>query len=156
MDNSQVINKISEHLGRDEKGVFFDYFFTITFGELTIEGSVGHDHYSRIFGKARELFAIRCIPGFVKDAGRIYFLFTRRAEYDFAKNLFFGDFVKTRVRIEKLGDSSFTIGGEFFNSADEICATARHVIVYVDRATGQKGMPEEFKRNLAGLMVKKN
>ncbi len=156
MENNYLSKKINTKIGRDDKGLYFDYPTLITFGELTVEGSVGHDHYAKLFGKARELFGIECIPGFINDIGKKYFLFTCHADYSFSENIFFADTVIVRVRLSKIGNSSFTLSGEFINQKNKVCATANHVIVYVDVATRQKGMPDWFVKNMEAAIGKVN
>ncbi|HOI96879.1 MAG TPA: acyl-CoA thioesterase [Candidatus Pacearchaeota archaeon] len=154
IQQNNLFKEMVPKVGRDKRGMYFDYPTAITFGELTVEGSVGHEHYARLFGKARELFGIECIPGFIDDVGKKYFLFTCRAEYSFSDNIFFGDNIIVRVWVSKAGESSFTLDGEFINGQGKICATARHIIVYVDVATRQKGMPEWFKKNMENAIGK--
>ena len=56
------LNKIGK-MGCDEKGAFYDYVVRITLAETNIEGTVSHDEFARLFGKARELFIyIRISP----------------------------------------------------------------------------------------------
>ncbi|MDI6603488.1 MAG: thioesterase family protein [Patescibacteria group bacterium] len=145
--SAPIIGKI----GRDEKGLFYDYFVRITLEETNIEGTMSHDHYARLFGKARELFALEGIPEFTVDMGKTFLLQTCNASYEFKKNFHFGDIVITRVRILRVGNSSFELGAEFINArSKEICATGKQTIVYTDL----KGTPLKIPDTLRVILLK--
>ena len=145
--SAPIIGKV----GRDERGLFYDYFVRITLEETNIEGTVSHDHYARLFGKARELFALEGIPEFTAEMGRTFLLQTCSASYDFKKNFHFGDIMVVRVRILRVGNSSFEIGAEFiYAQSKEICAIGKQAIVCTDL----KGIPLKIPDALRAILLK--
>ena len=102
-NNKESVAPIIGKVGRDEKGLFYDYFVRITLEETNIEGTVSHDHFARLFGKARELFALEGVPEFTAEMGRTFLLQTCSASYEFKKNFHFGDIIVVRVRILRIG-----------------------------------------------------
>jgi len=140
--------------GRDEKGLFYDYFLRITLAEINIEGTMSHDQFARIFGKARELFALECIPGFAASMGRVFLLQTCSASYEFKKSFRFGDLMITRMRVLHVGNSSFELGGEFINATTkEICATGKQVIIYTDLKSTPMNIPDNLRSILLDSLV---
>jgi len=137
-------------LGRDEKGGFYDYPIRITLTETNIEGTVSHDQYARLFGKAREMFILEHIPKAAVSMGQTYFLQTRSASYDFRKNCRFGELMIVRLRVLRVGNSSFEIGAEFIDAqAKDLYATGKQVIVCTDL----KGSPMEIPDTLRTILI---
>ena len=153
METNKKIIPLGE-LQKDERGLRYDLYYVITIGELTIEGSMGHDQYAKLFGKARELLGIKCIPGFIRDAGNKYKLMTVQANYSFKKNISFGDKIVISARITNIGTSSFVVSGEFKNVATgDVCCFVEHTIVYADVAGRAMPMPADFKRSLEAIVA---
>jgi acyl-CoA thioesterase FadM len=120
-------------IGKDEKGAFYDYLVRITMTETNVEGTVSHDEFARLFGKAREMFMLEYLPETVREIGKTILLHTRSASYDFQKNFQFGDLMIIRLRLLRIGNTSFEIGAEFINTqTSEIYATGKQVIVCTD------------------------
>jgi acyl-CoA thioesterase FadM len=137
-------------MGRDERGVFYDYFVRITLEETNIEGTVSHYNFARLFGKARELFALEGIPRFSAGMGRAYLLQTCNASYEFKKSFHFGDFMTVRIRILHVGNSSFELGAEFISAqTNEIYVTGKQTIVYTDL----KGNPIKIPDTLRTILM---
>jgi len=137
-------------LGRDEKGGFYDYLVRITLTETNIEGTVSHDQYAKLFGKTREMFILEHIPKAALSMGRTYFLQTRSASYDFRKNCRFGELMIVRLRVLKVGNSSFEIGAEFINAqTKDLYATGKQVIVCTDL----KGSPIKIPETLRSVLT---
>lgn len=137
-------------VGRDGKGLFYDYFVRITLEEINIEGTMSHSHYARFFGKTRELFGIDCLPGFTTDMGRVYFLQTCNASYEFKKNFHFGDTMIVKMRILRVGNSSFELGAEFIHAQTKgVYATGKQTIIYTDL----KGTPIKVPDTLRAALV---
>lgn len=133
-------------VGRDERGLFYEYFVRITLEETNIEGTVSHDQFARMFGKARELFALEGIPKFAAQMGRSFFLQTISASYNFKKNFKFGNTVITRVRLLKIGNSSLEIGAEFINAqTQEVHATGSQIIVCTNLNGKPIRIPDELR-----------
>jgi len=133
-------------LGRDEKGGFYDYPIRITLTETNIEGTVSHDQYAKLFGKAREMFILEHIPKVAGSMGQTYFLQTRNASYDFRKNCRFGELMIVRLRVLRVGNSSFEIGAEFINAqAKDVYATGKQVIVCTDLKGSPIKIPDVLK-----------
>jgi len=125
-------------IGKDEKGAFYDYSVRITMAETNIEGTVSHDEFARLFGKAREMFMLEYLPETFCEIGKTILLHTRSVSYDFQKNFRFGDLMIVRLRLLRIGNTSFEIGAEFINTQkNEIYATGKQVIVCTDL----KGIP---------------
>jgi len=137
-------------LGRDEKGGFYDYLIRITLTETNVEGTVGHDQYAKLFGKAREMFILEHIPKAAGSMGQTYFLQTRNASYDFRKNCRFGELMTVRLRVLKVGNSSFEIGAEFIDTqTSDLYATGKQVIVCTDL----KGSPIKIPEVLRTVLI---
>ena len=146
LTNVSLIGK----LGRDERGAFYDYVIRITLEETNIEGTVSHDRYARFFGKARELFILEHIPEAAAEMGRTHYLQTRSASYDFKKNCRFGEMMIVRLRVLRVGNSSFEIGAEFINAqTNDIYATGSHVIICTDL----KGAPIKIPDRLRSILM---
>jgi acyl-CoA thioesterase FadM len=137
-------------LGRDEKGGFYDYPTRITLAETNIEGTVSHDQYARLFGKAREMFILENLPKAAVSMGQTHFLQTRSASYDFRKNCRFGELMIIKLRVLRVGNSSFEIGAEFFNEeTKDIYAIGKQVIVCTDL----KGSPIKIPDTLRTVLM---
>lgn len=137
-------------LGRDEKGGFYDYPIRVTLTETNIEGTVSHDQYARLFGKARELFILEHLPKAAVSMGQTYFLQTRSASYDFRKNCRFGELMIIRLRVLKVGNSSFEIGAEFIDTqTKDLYATGKQIIV----CTNLKGSPIKIPDALKTILI---
>jgi len=140
--------------GRDDKGLFYDFYLRVTLAEINIEGTMSHDQFARLFGKARELYALECIPGFAASMGRVFLLQTRNASYDFAKAVHFGDLLITKMRVLRVGNSSFELGGEFINAkTKEICASGKQVIIYTDLKGTPLNIPDGLRNILLDSLV---
>ncbi len=137
-------------IDRDKQSLFYDYFVRITLEEINLEGTMSHNHYASFFGKARELFALDHIPGFAADMGRIFLLQTCNASYNFKKNFRFGDIMIVRMRVLKIGNTSFDLGAEFINpQKKEVFATGKQTIIYTDL----KGTPEKIPNKLRTILT---
>jgi len=89
------------------------------------------------------------VPKLIGEMGRTSLLQTRSASYDFKKNFHFGDTMITRLRVLRVGNSSFEIGAEFINAqTNETCATGKQVIVCTDL----KGTPIEIPDSLRTIL----
>lgn len=142
----KAIVSASKWIGQDKRGFFYDYPVRITFNELNIEGNVSHDKYASLFGKARELFGLECIPGFAKEIGRVYLLKTRNAIYNYKKDFHFGDKMIVRMRVLRRRMASFILRAEYINAeTGEIYATGEQTIVYTDIQGNIKKMPESLR-----------
>lgn len=79
------------------------------------------------------MYGLECIPRFETEIGKLYLLQTANATYEYQKNLSFADVVIVRIRLLKVGISSFVLGGEFINQrTGKVCATATQTIMYTD------------------------
>ena len=138
-------------IGRDEKGRFYDYVIRITLAETNIEGTVSHDEFARLFGKARESFILEYLPEIAEMMGKAFLLQTRNASYDFRKNCRFGELMIIRLRILRIGDTSFEIGAEFINAqTKEVYAIGKQVII----STNLKGIPTKIPEKLRNTLLK--
>ena len=148
MSNS-IENYLIGKIGRDEKGAFYDYTVRITLAETNIEGTVSHDEFARLFGKARELFILEYLPEIAVEMGKSFLLQTKSAFYDFQKNCRFGELLTVRLRIIQIRNTSFEIGAEFINpQTKEIYATGKQIIVCTDT----RGIPIEIPKKLKNVL----
>jgi acyl-CoA thioesterase FadM len=139
---------------KTETGILYEYSVRVTFCMTNAEGNVGHDVYAQLFGQARELFGMDCIPNFANEAGKLYLLKTKSAFYKYFKDFFFGDTILIKMRISEVGGAYFIIKADFVNPNNgEIHAFGEQKIVY----TGLDGRPrrihKEFRKFLEGLKV---
>lgn len=148
------LNKIGK-IGRDEKGAFYDYIIRITLTETNIEGTVSHDEFARLFGKARELFILEYFPEIAAGMGKTFLLQTRSASYDFQKNCRFGELMTVRLRTLRVGNTSFEIGAEFINTqTNEIYTTGKQVIISTDLKGIPMKIPDRLRNSLLEYLVK--
>lgn len=148
------LNKIGK-TGRDEKGVFYDYIVRITLTETNIEGTVSHDEYARLFGKARELFILEYLPEIGAEMGKTFLLQTKSASYDFQKSCRFGELMIVRLRTLRIGHTSFEIGAEFINAqTKEIYATGKQVIVSTDLKSNPIEIPVRLRDIISEYLIK--
>lgn len=123
--------------------------FRITFADTNAEGNVSHHQYAKYFGIVRELFAMDCIPNFVKDAGHAYLLKTRNATYEYIKDFYFGDSMLVRLRIGELMSAGLTLEADFVSAeTGEVHAHGRQEIVY----TNISGIPRRIPQDLKALI----
>jgi len=142
-------------IGRDEKGVFYDYVIRITLAETNIEGTVSHNEFGRLFGKVRELFILEYLPEVAAGMGKTFLLQTRSASYDFQKNCRFGELIIVRLRALRVGDTSFEIGVEFINAqTKETCTIGKQVIISTDLKGIPIKIPERLRNTLSEYLVK--
>jgi acyl-CoA thioesterase FadM len=146
---------------RADGSTFYDYGLTITFGELNSEGTVDHDKYATLLGKARELFALECVPGFAEQVmNQEYLLHTRESHFRFNGNFRFGDGMIVRIRIAKVERVRFEVKADFIHvapdgiTADAILAEGSQVIVFTDLKGKAIRIPEGFKRALTEALPK--
>lgn len=144
-------------IGRDkaDDSLFYDYALKITFVELNPEGTVSHDKYATLFGKARELFALECFPVIIEQAGRDYFLHTRDAHYKYMKNFLFGDILLVRMRVSKVRKQIFQLKADFIHvTTDEIRAKGTQTIVCTDLEGNLIDIPDGLRKALFDTLPK--
>ena len=74
------------------------------------------------------------------------------AEADFMLPLSVGDQVEIRLRMDTLGDSSYTLAQDFFDSKGCTVGTVKTVHVVVNRKSGRKmTIPDKFRAALQNL-----
>jgi len=154
MSNSTEMGLIGK-IGRDEKGAFYDYIIRITLTETNIEGTVSHDEFAKLFGKARELFILEYLPKIAVEMGKTFLLQTRCASYDFQKSFRFGELMIVRLRTLRIGNTSFEIGAEFINAqTKETYATGKQVIISTDLKGVPIKIPDYLRNILSGYSIK--
>jgi len=133
-------------------GTGYERRVRVTFSLTNAEQNVGHDAYAKLFGETRELFGLDCFPNFAEDAGQKYLLKTKKANYEFYKDFFFGDTILIKMGIIEIKGASFVLKADFINDeTKEVHATASQVIAYADMAGKAKRFPEEFKMFLQSI-----
>lgn len=71
--------------------------------------------------------------------------FVVRYEVDFKKEIFYGTAVEVRTVAEKIGNSSIVLSHDVCQN-DEICATGKSIVVYIDKETRQAtAIPKDFR-----------
>jgi acyl-CoA thioesterase FadM len=135
-------------VGQDKKGFFYDYPIKITLEETNLEGTVSHDQFARLFGKARELFGLERLPSLI-DMGRNYILHTYESHYKFRKNFYFGDTMITRIRVLSVKNSSFELGAEFINAqTGENHVTGKQIIACTKHNGNPIRIPDDLRKAL--------
>ena len=81
-----------------------------------------------------------------------FFLPIVHAEADYKKALFVDDPIELHLRVEKLGDSSYTLFHEITNATGELVGTVRTVHVVIDKQTRRKrAIPDKLRAALTAL-----
>jgi 1,4-dihydroxy-2-naphthoyl-CoA hydrolase len=76
------------------------------------------------------------------------------AESDFLKPMRHGDDIRVAVRVERLGESSMTLGFEFIGPGGELCATSRTTHVFIERTSGRPvAIPDSLRRRLRNIVI---
>ena len=74
------------------------------------------------------------------------------AESDYMRPLFVGDRIEIRLRVEKLGDSSYTLAQEIVDPQGRTVGTVKTVHVVVNKKSGRKiSIPDKFRTALQRL-----
>jgi acyl-CoA thioesterase FadM len=129
--------------------------FRITFADTNAEGNVSQYEYAKYFGVVRELFAMDCIPNFVKEAGHRYLLKTQNATYDYIKDFYFGDVMLVRLRVRQLLSAALTLEADYINVATgDVHARGCQQIVYTDINGVPRRIPQEFRALIQAMLVK--
>lgn len=82
--------------------------------------------------------------------GSDYLVLIVRAEGEYKKPLTTEDPIEIQLRVEKIGNSSYTLFFEIRNAQSDLTGTVRTVHVAVDRATGQtRPLPDKLRDALA-------
>ena len=81
-----------------------------------------------------------------------FFLPIVHAEADYKKPLFVGDVIEIQVRVENIGETSFTFSYLLLNHKAEVIGTARTVHVTMDKKTQQKiSLPPAMREKIQAL-----
>lgn len=127
---------------------------TITFGDTNAEGTVSHNAYDRMLGKARERFGLEKIPNFREAvAARAFLLVTCTTHYDIHFSPTFGDKVTILVWVAEHGPASFILKAAFL-VGDKTCADGYHRIAYARGDGNLEPLPDQLKQLLAHLCIK--
>ncbi len=91
------------------------------------------------------------INGFLQD--RDFILPIVHAESDYLAPLRLGDSIFIDLKIEKIGESSFTLCYDFFNGGKKLMGRVKTVHVSVGRKSGSRiRLPKDFKETLRSQM----
>lgn len=141
--------RVVTNTGASRDLMIYEYKTVVTFGDTNAEGNMGHDRYASLFGKARELLALEFIPNFKNEAGKIFLLKTRSANYDYRGDFFFGDRISVRMTVTQVNHASFSLKAEFVNEeTDTVHAIGEQLIAYADMNGKPVGLPKELKNLL--------
>lgn len=76
------------------------------------------------------------------------------AECDFTQAMRHGETIQVRVRVERLGESSMTLGYEFIRQGGIVCANARTVHVFISKDSNKPvPVPESLRNKLDVYLV---
>lgn len=143
------ISEQNQPITKPKETLQYEKEFRITFADTNAEGNVSHHQYAKYFGIVRELFAMDCIPNFVKDAGHAYLLKTRNATYEYIKDFYFGDSMLVRLHVGELMSAGLTLEADFVNLATgDVHAHGCQQIVYTDT----NGIPRRIPQDLKALI----
>ncbi len=85
---------------------------------------------------------------------QIYLIPIVHAEADYRLPMRHGETFQARLRVMRLGQTSFTLGCDFVNSEDKLCAHVQTVHTFVDRSSmSSVPMPDEFRGHLKRFSV---
>jgi acyl-CoA thioesterase FadM len=67
----------------------------------------------------------------------------------FKKSVHFGDLIIVKMRVLRVGNSSFDLGAEFINArTKEVGATGKQVIIYTDLKSTPTNIPDTLRNIL--------
>lgn len=111
----------------------FEHRFSIPFQDIDAAGIVFFAHLFRYAHEAYEGFMAHVgqpLPTILAD--RRFLLPLVHAEADYQHPLRHGEAIRTELRVEELGDTSFTLGYRFIDEQGRQRANARTVHVVLD------------------------
>ena len=83
-----------------------------------------------------------------------FFLPIVHAESDYKIPLFVGDVIEVQVRVENVGNTSFTFAYKLINEKDQLVGTARTVHVTMDKNTQKKiPLPKDMRKKIEELHI---
>lgn len=81
-----------------------------------------------------------------------FFLPIVHSEADYKSPLFVGDLVEIRIRVENVGETSFTFSYELLDASQNLVGTARTVHVTMDKASRRKiPLPADLRGKIEEL-----
>lgn len=106
---------------------------------------IAHDCYESMMA------SIGCsLSWLIREAD--FFLFIVHAEADYKKSLFVDDPLELQLRVEHIGESSYTLFHEIRNGDGELVGTVKTVHVAVDRKTRRaRPIPDKLRAALGSL-----
>jgi len=128
----------------------FEHEIVIPFQDIDAAGIVFFAHLFRYAHEAYERLMVRIdhpLQALLAD-GR-YLLPLVHAEADYRQPLRHGEVVRVRVRVERLGNTAYTLGYRFVDEQDRLRATARTVHVVLDAdSRSPTGIPQPLAEAL--------
>jgi len=131
----------------------FDYHFRVQLHDIDAAGVVFFSHTLRHAHDAYEAFMAEMgfsLHDLIEAKQGLPLV---HSEADYLRPMRHGDAVKIRLQVERLGDSSFTIAYQFFDSHGDKLARVRTTHVMLDLSNGSS-MPlsEELRKSLAAYL----
>ncbi|MDQ7063604.1 MAG: thioesterase family protein [candidate division KSB1 bacterium] len=128
----------------------FSYETSIKFHETDAAGRLFFAHQLKLAHDAYEAFLQTSgLPLAIIVQDRPYDLPIVHAESDYLAPLFVGDKIRIELTVERIGNSSFTLGYDFRGQNGQSVGRAKTVHVAVNSKTGEKmALPEEVRRIL--------
>ncbi|MGE5341001.1 MAG: acyl-CoA thioesterase [Candidatus Omnitrophota bacterium] len=133
-------------MSNDTSQPLFEYHTTIKLHEVDGAGILFFANYFKLAHDTLEGFLESRgmeIGGLIAHAP--YILPVAHSEMDYKMSLKTGDKVTVQLRVEKIGDSSVTLGYRFLRMGTEPAAEGRIIHVAIDRKNGKKiPLPQEL------------
>lgn len=130
----------------------YEYRFALGMSSVDRAGVLFYPDLFRHAHDAYEAFMASIGVGLdqVLEEGR-YAIPVVHAQADYLQPMAHGGIITVTLRIQKLGDSSFTVGCDFRDSTGNLCARAETVHVVVDRRAGSPcSIPPQWQARLRG------
>lgn len=105
---------------------------------VNMQRFVPHSQIAEFFGNFREHMGLLFWPGFKKEVGDEYALFTLKAHYQSYSPILLGDKIKFLFTVTDVKETSFTLQGDFVNLHDNtLKLRGFHKIGYAEIEDGQ-------------------
>ncbi len=121
----------------------------VRYRDLDTLGHVNNAVYLTYFEQAR----VRMLMDYYSSVDNYDFV-VAHASVDFLKPIYLEE-ITVVAYVSRIGNTSFTIDYEIYNSKNEICARGRTVQVVIDRKTLRKrNIPESLRKHLQSYAKK--
>ena len=131
----------------------YTYQTKIKLHETDAAGLLFFSHQFKLVHDAYESLLEQIGFGFAKlIRNKDFFLPIVHAEADFKAPLFVGDIIEIQVRVDQIGETSFTFAYQLFNSSQTLVGEAKTIHVTMDKKTQQKiPLPKDLRSKIEEL-----